>query len=57
MEAHVIDMAFYLPTYQYPILFVIPTHEGLASAIEDTHTNCNLSATYGAIFTQMAKNV
>jgi hypothetical protein len=31
MEAHVVDMAFYLPNYQYPILYFVSSHEGLAS--------------------------
>ncbi len=26
MEAHVVDMAFYLPDYQYPFLFVVSAH-------------------------------
>lgn len=31
MEAHVVDMAFYLPNYQYPILYFVSSYEGLAS--------------------------
>lgn len=31
MEAHVVDMAFYLPNNQYSILYFVSAHEGLAS--------------------------
>lgn len=54
MEAHVIDMAFYLPHYQYPLLFVVSAHEGLASITKNTNSYCNISTPYGSIFTQMA---